>query len=84
MTASYAADIQLILEKNCTRCHGYGGDGGYDFTSLADITRAAKNGDLMGTIKWQHGFPKMPAHAEQLDALTISKIECWVNNGMKQ
>jgi hypothetical protein len=77
-------DIIPILEKHCNSCHGYGGAGGYNFTMKEDIIKAAKNGDLLGTIKWQHGFPKMPARAEKLDQATIDKIECWVSNGMKE
>lgn len=80
---TYAA-IKPIFEKHCTSCHGYGGAGGLNFESLADIKRAAGNGELMGTIKWQRGFPKMPARAEQLDQATIETIECWINNGMKE
>lgn len=81
---AFTADIKPVFEANCTSCHGYGGAAGYDFQTITDISRAAKNGDLLGTIKWEKGFKKMPAHAEQLDATTISKIECWINNGMKE
>lgn len=76
--------IKPIFEKNCTGCHGYGGQGGYNFESLAEIKRAAKNGDLLGAIKHARGFPKMPAKAEQLDQASINQIECWINNGMKE
>ena len=80
-TISYAKDIKPIIEQYCVNCHG--NDGGYDFTIFTDITKAAKNGDLLGTIKWQNGFPRMPAIGEQLDQNTINKIECWINNGLK-
>lgn len=83
VAVTYESDIKAILENNCTGCHGNRPAGGYNFTSMADIQRAAKNGDLLGTIKWEKGFPKMPARAGQLDQATITKIECWVNNGMK-
>lgn len=82
-TVTYEADIKGILETNCTGCHGKRAAGGYDFTNLADVQRAANKGELVGTIKWQAGFPKMPARAGQLDQATIAKIECWVANGMK-
>lgn len=81
MAVSYATDIKPILEQNCNGCHGKAG--GYNFADMADVTRSAKNGSLLGTIKWDHGFPQMPARAAQLDATTISKVECWINNGMK-
>jgi hypothetical protein len=81
MPVTYLTDIKPILEQHCNRCHGRAG--GYNFSIMADITRAVKKGELLGTIKWQHGFPKMPISAPQLDAATISKVECWINNGMK-
>lgn len=82
MSVSYITDIKPILEQNCNRCHGRAG--GYNFAEKADVTRSAQNGTLLGTIKWQHGFSKMPAGATQLDAATIAKVECWINNGMKE
>lgn len=80
---SYTA-IKPILDGNCTSCHGYGGAGGYNFLSTADVIRAAKNGELLGTIKHAKGFRRMPENAEQLDQASIDKIECWINNGMKE
>ena len=78
------AAIKPIFDANCSSCHGYGGAGGYNFLSSTDVIRAAKNGDLLGTIKWLQGYPKMPERAEQLDQASIDKIECWINNGMKE
>lgn len=84
MNVTYTADIKPIFDKYCNSCHGNGGVGGYDFTSYKNIMRAANNGELLGTIKWERGFPKMPEDADKLDKATIAKIECWINNGMKQ
>ncbi len=79
---TYAFDIKGIMTENCTKCHGEGGKGGYNLTNMDDLHRAGKNGDLVGVVKWSPGFAKMPAHAAQLDAATIKKIECWVATGM--
>lgn len=76
-------DIKSIIDKNCTSCHGYGGSGGLNFLSSVDVKRAAIKGELLGTIKHHKGFPRMPANAGQLDQADIDKIECWINNGMK-
>ncbi|HLC82416.1 MAG TPA: cytochrome c [Bacteroidia bacterium] len=78
------AEIKPIFEKNCTSCHGYGGSGGFNFLSSVDIKRAAAKGELLGAIKHESGFPRMPARAEQLSQADIDKIECWINNGMKE
>jgi cytochrome c5 len=82
---TFAADIKPILEKQCISCHSEGGSGGYDFTVVTDVKKAGQNGALLGTIKWQNGYPAMPAGygAEKMDAVSIAKIECWLNNGMK-
>ncbi len=78
------ASIKSIFEKNCINCHDSGGPGGYNFENVLDIKRAAKSGDLLGVIKWQKGYPKMPAKADQLDQTAIDQIECWITNGMKE
>ena len=77
------ADIKPIFDKNCISCHGYGGSDGLNFLTSADVKKAASKGELLGAIKHQKGFPKMPAKADQLDQASIDKIECWINNGMK-
>jgi mono/diheme cytochrome c family protein len=80
---TYAKDIKAIIGANCIKCHGIDEiKGGYNLGKLDDLKKAGGNGDLLGTVKWQSGYPKMPAHAEQLDAPTIKKIECWINGGM--
>ena len=83
VSSVFSTDIKPIFEKHCVSCHSDGGRGGYDFTLMEDIVRGAKNGDILGAIKWKEGFRKMPARAGKLDNATISKIECWINNGMK-
>lgn len=84
MNLSYNTDIKPIIEKYCIRCHGDDGEGGFDFNKMLFLKKAAKSGELIGTIKWKRGYPKMPRHAKQLDSLAINSIECWVKNGMKE
>lgn len=76
--------IKPILEKHCISCHSDGGAGGYDFEVFAHVTKAGANGELLGTIKHERGFPNMPAQAAQLDQTSIDLIECWIKNGMKE
>ncbi len=81
---SYEKDIKPIMEQYCNSCHGYNGADGLNLMDRNDVEKIAKNGELLGTIKWKRGYPKMPAGAtQQLDKATIDKIECWISNGMK-
>lgn len=80
---AYEPDIKPIFDKHCNNCHGERSAGGYDLRKMADITKAANKGELLGTIKWEEHYPHMPVKADKLDDATIRKIECWVQNGMK-
>jgi mono/diheme cytochrome c family protein len=80
---TYAADIKPIIDQNCAGCHNVNMKAGYNFRELSYVKKSAENGSLLGTIKNEKGYPHMPATGEQLDPQVISKIECWVNNGMK-
>lgn len=80
---SYSKDIKSIFNAHCFGCHSNGGTGGYDFTVIADVKKAAKNGDLIGAIKWDKGYPRMPIGGEKLDAASVAKIESWINKGLK-
>jgi hypothetical protein len=72
-------DIVPIINQHCVSCHSKGSNlGGYDFTIVSHIERAAFNGDLLGTIKWKMGYKPMPENAAKLDAALITKIECWI------
>ena len=83
-TLSYSVDIKPIMEGNCTRCHNTNEKAGYNFLNIESVKKAALNGQLLGTIKHLDGFSKMPAYSHKLDQITIDKIECWINNGMKE
>ncbi len=81
---TYATDIQPIMEQYCTRCHNTNEKAGYNFKELSFVKKAASSGVLLGTIKHTKGYPKMPYYAAKLDQSNIDKIECWINNGMKE
>lgn len=81
---TYSADIKPILEANCTKCHNANEKAGYNFLKIEFVKKSVADGHLLGTIKHQKGFDKMPAYAAKLDQAIIDKIECWINNGMKE
>ena len=81
---TYNGDIKAILQTHCTKCHNTNNKAGYNFLTLESVKKGVSNGELLGTIKHSKGFPKMPAFAAKMDQATIDKIECWINNGMKE
>jgi hypothetical protein len=80
----YELDIKPVFEKKCNNCHGpRRSAAGYNFTVMDDIYKSVKNGELLGTIKWEAHYPQMPQQMDKLDDATIKRIECWIINGMK-
>lgn len=81
-TPTFATDIKPIMDKYCVSCHNENEKAGYNFKEMSSAKKAGANGELLGTIKHMDNFDPMPAHADQLDAATIGKIEHWVKTGM--
>jgi hypothetical protein len=83
---SYKNDILAILEPNCASsgCHNdKSRKHNISVLNIDDVKRAAQKGELLGTIKHEKGYPKMPMFKTKLNDADIQKIECWVNSGMK-
>ena len=83
-TLTYTTDIKSIIETSCAKCHNKNNKAGYNFLTLESVKKAATSGELLGTIKHQKGYSKMPMGASKLPQESIDKIECWINNGMKE
>lgn len=84
---SYKSDILPILEPNCASsgCHNdKSRKHNISVLNLDDLKKAASIGVLLGTIKHEKGYPKMPMFKPKLKEADIQKIECWVKNGMKE
>lgn len=84
---SYKTDILPIMEPNCASsgCHNdKSRKHNISVLNLDDVKKAASKGELLGTIKHEKGYPKMPMFKPKLKEEDIQKIECWVKNGMKE
>ena len=79
----FQLDILPVFEMKCNNCHGHKAAGGYNFTIMDDIYRAANDGSLLGAIRWERHYSQMPQQRDKLDDATIHKIECWIKTGMK-
>lgn len=79
--ASFAEVIWPMMELNCTGCHNqsYPGGGivieGYD-----DLVALAENGSLMGSVRWEAEYAKMPL-SKQLSDCDINLLQKWINEG---
>ncbi len=83
-SVTYTADIKPMMEQYCTKCHNNNEKAGYNLLKLEFVKKGALNGELLGTIKHIAGYPAMPMMAEKMPQAAIDKIECWINNGMKE
>lgn len=82
---TFVTDIKPIMDQYCIRCHNINLKAGFNFNEELYVKKAAASGQLLGSIKHDHGFDAMPAGmgGEMLDQAIIDKVECWINNGMK-
>ncbi len=84
MNITFSGEIKSILETHCSKCHNSNNKAGYNFLTLESAIKAGKDGHLLGTIKHEKGYDKMPIGAPKLSQELIDKLECWVNNGMPE
>ena len=77
-TVSFSNDVLPIIQNNCTGCHD--NSNGYTFTNHQNIfdNYAAIVGSMKGV-----GYQLMPQGGPALPDSVIQKIQCWVNQGMK-
>ena len=77
-TISFSNDVLPIIQNNCTGCHD--NSNGYTLTNHQNISE--NYAAIVGSMKGQ-GFKLMPDGGPALPDSLIQKIECWVNQGMK-
>jgi hypothetical protein len=77
-TISFNNDILPVIQNNCTGCHD--NQNGYTFTNHHNISD--NYAAIIGSMKGQ-GYQQMPQGSAALPDSLIQKIQCWVNQGMK-
>ena len=77
-TISFNIDILPIIQSNCAGCHN--NSNGYTFTNHQNISfnYAAIVGSMKGI-----GYQLMPQDGPAIPDSSIQKIQCWVNQGMR-
>lgn len=79
--ASFEQVIWPMMEQNCTGCHNaaYPG-GGIIIEGKDDLVALAENGSLMGSVRWESEYAKMPI-SKQLSDCDISLLQKWIDEG---
>jgi len=79
---TYSNSVWPVINSNCTGCHGGNAPAGnIRLENYNDISSAANNGSLLGTIRHENGWSPMPKGGGKLNNCDITKIETWVNQG---
>lgn len=79
-SVTFASHIWPMMKTYCTGCHSPAApaDGividGYD-----DVVGLAENGSLMGSVRWESGYAKMPPNP-QLSECLIEQLQQWIDN----
>ena len=81
VNVSYTNDVKPILERECVSCHSPSGNVSYiPLHTYENVVSFVPN-PLLGTIKHEPGFSKMPLGREKLPQEEIDLIEVWINEG---
>lgn len=81
---SYTANIIPIIQSNCYTCHSVSAgpdNGNIILEGYSEIKKYVDSGQLLGAIKWESGYSRMPQDASQLSECNIAKIESWIDDG---
>jgi hypothetical protein len=78
---TFSGQIWPMMESYCTGCHSAGAaSGGIVIASYEDMVSLAGNGSLMGSIRYEPGYAKMPTN-QQLSECNISLLQKWIDDG---
>jgi hypothetical protein len=75
---SFSKDVLPIIQNHCTGCHD--NSNGYTFTNYENIS--SQYIEIVGSMK-ENGYQLMPKGENALPDSTIQKIQCWVNQGLR-
>lgn len=79
---SFQTNIAPIFQQNCFTCHSaIANTANVTLEGHGNVAQLAASGRLLGAIKHEPGFAKMPQGAAKLSDCSIAKIEQWVADG---
>lgn len=78
---TYAGTVAPLLLQ-CSSCHGSSlPAAGFSVGSYAQVQAKAANGQLLGTLNHDPGFPAMPQGGAKLSDCDLAKLRQWVAAG---
>ncbi len=81
---TFSKSVLPIFEAHCVSCHGsITSYSGLRLHNYSFVKEAVNTGRLMGAIRWEPGFIRMPLDQPQLLGCDIKKLEIWLRNGSK-
>ena len=81
---SFTGQIWPMMESYCTGCHSASAPGGgIVIADHADMVALAENGSLMGSVRWESGYAKMPTN-QQLSECNINMLQKWIDDGLAE
>ena len=83
-TVTFAGQIWPMMESYCTGCHSASAPGGgVVIADYNDMVSLAENGSLMGSIRWETGYAKMPTN-QMLSECNINLLQKWIDDGFPE
>lgn len=79
---TYAGTVAPLLQQQCSGCHGGSQPAaGFAVGSYAQVRAKAANGQLLGTLNHDPGYPPMPQGGAKLSDCDLAKLRQWVAAG---
>ena len=83
-SVTFSGQVWPMMESYCTGCHSASAPGGgIVIADYADMVALAENGSLMGSIRWESAYAKMPTN-QMLSECNISVLQKWIDDGFPE
>jgi len=83
-SVTFADQIWPMMESYCTGCHSASAPGGgIVIAGYDDMKALAENGSLMGSVRWETGYARMPTN-QQLSDCNINLLQKWIDDGFPE
>ena len=81
---TFSGTIWPMMQNYCNGCHTpTSPGGGIVIAGYDDMVALAENGSLMGSIRYEPGYAKMPTN-QQLSECNITLLQKWIDEGFPQ